>query len=398
VAKGTPFHQRTQPLNQTGLWTLWAGYRTPIKYRHSELTEYFAVRNAAGLFDTSPLFKYRVSGTGAERFLSRVLARDASRCRPGRAQYTIWCDDRGFVIEDGLLLRTAPNEYWLTSAEPNLAYLQDLTITKDVLVEDCSDDFGILSIQGPASKATLTSLAPGVERLQPFGVTQDKIGADPVTISRSGYTGDLGYEIWVDGDAALDVFDALLDTGTDLGLLPIGGLAVRMLRIEAGLLLLDVDFESSRFAFTDDQRATPVELGYGWMFHSLRQSDRRFIGRTAIEAELATGSSRWRLVGIEVDWRDHERVYASIGMPSSKDHVPVEHAMNVYHAGEQVGFTTSFMYSPLLQRHIGLARVSLPLAVAGTEVDVEVTINHRNHLVLARVAGLPFFDPPRRRS
>ncbi len=391
----TPFHERTSAANETGLWSHWAGHAVATKYRIDEKVEYFAVRQAAGVLDTSALFKYRITGPDAERLLSGVLARDITKCRPGQAQYTMWCDDQGFLIEDGVVLRISGDEYWLTSAEPNLAYLQGMIGHQRVEVEDISDDFGILAVQGPASRTVLSALVPEVAELSFFGLTQAKIGDAPVVISRTGYTGDLGYEIWVERNDAIAIWDAVFEASAGRGVLPYGSMVMHMTRIEAALLLIEVDFESSRFAWVDEQKATPIELGYGWMFRRLERDDRAFVGRKAIEQELATGSSRFRLVGLDVDWASYQLAHRALGLPALKDHVPVEWATMVHDdAGQVAGHASSFMYSPLLQRHIALARVSPRLAAVGTDLSIDVTINNRNYPVEAAVRRLPFYDPP----
>jgi len=240
----TPFHDRTSALNETGLWNHWAGHLSANRYQISDKFEYFAVRNAAGIFDTSPLFKYRIAGADAERFLSGILARDIRACGPQQAQYTTWLDERGFVLEDGVVQHHAPDEYLLTSAEPNYAYLADRVGRLRVSIEDVSLDIGALAIQGPRARDLLARLVPGAKDLPFFGITTGTIGSRPVTVSRTGYTGDLGYEIWVETSDALTVWDALWDAVEGHGVSPYGLAALRMLRIEAGLLLLAVDFDS----------------------------------------------------------------------------------------------------------------------------------------------------------
>jgi aminomethyltransferase len=395
MIRTTPFHPRVEAANQTGLWSHWAGYLVADRYQLSEKFEYFAIRNAAGVFDTSPLYKYRISGAGAEHFLGGVLARDPRRCRPGSAQYTLWCDDRGFVLEDGVLFRHSPEEFLLTTAGPNLAYLQNLIGYEQVAVEDVSSEWGILALQGPRSRQVLSGLAPEVEAIRYFGLTPAKMAGAPVTISRTGFTGDLGYEIWVGPEEALTVWDAVMDAGQDHGVIPFGQTALLMARIEAGLILINADFQSSRLAWNDEHRSTPIELGLGWMLRGI--DDRPFIGRKAILREMAAASSRWRLVGLVVDWRDYEEKYYTAGLIAPKDHTPVIEDRMVYDDDHQrVGYATSLMYSPVCQRHIALARVLPPLATPGTRVQLEFTINHRYQLVGAEVSRLPHFNPERK--
>jgi len=391
----TPFHQRVAAANTSGLWSHWAGRLVVEKYQLSEKAEYFAVRNGVGVFDTSPLYKYRIQGPDAESFLSGVLARDVRTCRQGRAQYTLWCDDSGFVLEDGVVLRTASDDFLLTAARPNLAYLRGLIGYDRVEITDVTADFGALAVQGPRSRAVLASLASEIGGLGFFQVTDVKIADTAVTVSRTGFTGDLGYELWVPAAGALDVWDAVFEAGAAHGIAPFGQVALLMARIEAGLVLIDVDFRSARYGDNDAQKTTPIELGFGWMFRRL--DDRAFIGRGSIERELAEGTSRWKTVGLVVDWEQYDRLHTEVGLFPPKDHTPYHEEMMVYDTDhDTVGFSNSFMYSPMLQRHIAIAAVRPDLAAVGTQVNLEITINHRYEKVAANVTKMPFYNPERK--
>lgn len=394
MVRTTPFYERTSAANSTGLWTHWSGYLAATKYQLSEKFEYFAIRNAAAVYDSSPLYKYRVTGSDAEKFLTGVLTRDVRRCSPGRAQYTIWCDDDGYVLEDGVIFCTAGGEYLLTTAKPNLFYLQNLIGYDKVEIEDTSERIASLAVQGPRSRAILSALDPSLGDLRYFHHTQGKLGSASVMVSRTGFTGDLGYELWLDAEDALEVWDTVFAVGSGHGLVPNGDIALLMARIEAGLLLVDVDFESSRFVFNDAHRSTPLELGLGWM---VRPDDRAFIGSKAIDKERSDGTSRWKLTGLIVDWRDYDNRYTAAGLVPPKDHTPVIEDMMVYdNDAQRVGYATSFMYSPMVQRHIALARVRPELSEPGNEVNLEFTIDHRYEMVKAHTAALPFYDPPTR--
>ena len=397
MIRTTPFHERTAALNETQLWSHWSGHLAADRYQMSDKFEYFAVRNAAGLFDSSPLFKYRITGKDAEAFLSGILARDIRACEPGNAQYTCWLDDRGFVIEDGVILHPRRDEYLLTSAEPNFAYFADRIGRMDVTIEDVSAEIGTLALQGPRSRALLAKLVPQMEKIPYFGVAKGEIGGAAVTVSRTGYSGDLGYEVWIDSPDALHVWDTLWDSMEGHGVLPFGLAALYMLRIEAGLLLLEADFDSSRFAWNDAHRSTPIELGWGWMFKDLKTDDRAFIGRKALEREIADKTSRWAMRGLIVDWQDYDRVYNDAGLIPPKDHSPIVEDWMLYDDDyERVGYATSFMYSPMLQRHIAIARVKPEFAKLGTKVDLEFTVDHHYERVAAHVARLPLYNPERK--
>jgi aminomethyltransferase len=393
----TPFHDRTSALNETGLWQHWSGHLVVTRFQASDKFEYFAVRNGAGIFDTSPLYKYRIAGPDAERFLSGMLARDIRGCPPGHAQYTTWLDERGFVLEDGVIQHRAADEFLLTSAEPNFAWFADRVGRLRVTIEEVSLDIGALAIQGPRSRELVARLVPEARELPFFGIAAGSIGGRQVHVSRTGYTGDLGYEIWVERPDALNVWDEVWEAADGQGILPYGMGALYMLRIEAGLLLLGADFDSSRFAFNDAHRSTPLELGFAWMFKGLEDDDRPFIGRKALEQERATKSSRWRMVGLVVDWQDYDRVYTEAGLIPPKDHRPVHEDWMVYDDDRsRVGYATSIMYSPVLQRHIALARVRPDLARPGTRVFLEFTVDHRYQQVAAHVARLPLYNPDRK--
>jgi aminomethyltransferase len=406
VYKTTPFHERLSELNTQGLYTHWQAHLSALRYTHAPKHEYFAVRNSVGVFDTSPLFKYRITGPDAEQLLAGVLTRDIRTCRPGQAHYTLWCDDRGFVMEDGVVFRHADDDFLLTAARPNLGWFSDHAGQGGrrlrVEIEDVSDDYGILAIQGPRSARVLAALAEEVHDLGFFAHTQVKIADTEVTLSRTGYTGDLGYELAVPTDRAADVLDAVLAAGAGHGLRPFGEEALMMLRIEAGLPLVDVEWESSRTAFTDEQRVTPKELGLGWMLRGVRDGDRPFVGGAAIRRELLDGTSRWASVGIVVDWHDWDHLHRDAGLFPPKDEHPLPYESMLYDAagGELVGHATSFMYSPVLQQHIGLARVRPELAPSkerpGADVRLEISLLHRTTTVAATTTRTAHFDPPRK--
>ncbi len=397
MVKTTPFYPRTGPLNQTMLWEHWAGYLVAQKYHYSDTFEYYAIRNSAGIFDTSPLFKYRIEGPHATRFLSGVLARDIRTCPAGHAQYTIWCDDQGWILEDGVVLHVAEQEYLLTAAEPNLSYFTNLIGYDDVTIEDVSEDYGIIALQGPHSLNILKALSGTIANLKYFDLTHTEIAKKPVIVSRTGYTGDLGYEVWVGKDDAVAVWDAVMEAGGGYNITPFGQKVLHMARIDAGLALIDIDFHSARQAWVDEQRSSPIELGFGWMFRCLEKDRRAFIGRQAIEREMVEETSRWHMVGLEVDWQSYEETYNNLGLIAPKDHTPVEFALALYSEKMKwVGHTTSFIYSTILKKHIAMAKVEPSMSDIGTEVLLELTINDRPRLVTAQVVKMPFFNPARK--
>ncbi|MFK7800378.1 MAG: aminomethyltransferase family protein [Anaerolineae bacterium] len=404
MPKTTPFHPRTEPLNVPMIWENWAGYLVAPQYQYSEISEYYSIRNSAGLLDTSPLFKYKFSGPDAEKYLMHVMARDIRKCKPGRAQYTIWCDEAGFVVEDGVIMHVSVGEYWLTSAEPNLRYFRQIARKNrfDVQIDDISTSYGILALQGPHSLNILKQLTPDLNGVGFFRLAHTKLDGHNVVISRTGYTGDLGYEIWVPAESAVAVWDALMTAGKGHNITPMGLDALKQARVEAGLLLIDVDFYSARYAWTDAQRDTPHELGWGWMFKNLAKDERDFIGRAAIEAEIANGTSRHNTVGLVVDWRDYQEKHRAAGIIPPLEGVFNEGTMNIYRISdipwEYGGYATCMMFSSLLRSHIAIAKLPLDLCEPGTEVDLEISIIRRSVNVKAKVVALPFFNPERKTS
>jgi len=400
MVKRTPFHERLEPLNRPEVWEHWAGYLSAPRFQYSDTAEYYSTRNAVSIFDTSPLFKYKFTGPDTEAYLARVLARDIRTCREGRAQYTIWCDNAGYVMEDGVVMHVGPDEYWLTSAEPNLWYFRKLAKGFDVQIEDISADYGVLAVQGPHSLSVLRQLSDDIAPLRFFGLTQTHIAGLDVTVSRTGFTGDLGYEIWVSSEDALPLFDAVWEAGLGFNITPMGSFALSFARIEAGLLLIDVDFHNARYAWTDEQRETPIELGWDWMFRKLSTDDRDFIGREAIEKEIATKSSRWKTVGLAVDWGDFDRLHREAGVMTVKEGLLVQDTMTIYRRGDipwqYAGYASSFMWSSLLKQHIAIAKLPLELCKPCAEVDLEISIIRKPQNVLARVVELPLFNPKRK--
>lgn len=405
MIRKTPFYPRQVELNQTMLWESWAGYAAPLQYQYSTAVEYFASRNAAALFDTSPLFKYRIRGREATRFLAGVLTRDVRGCAPGQAQYTLWCDDRGYVLEDGVLLHVADNDYLLTAARPNLRYFRGLAGGMAVEITDVSEGYGILALQGPHSHDILETLSAAPIGLDYFGVARCEVAGRPLILSRTGYTGDLGYELWIRAEDALEVWDRLMERGADYNITPMGVTALSMARIDAGLLMIDVDFRSARHSWVDAQRETPRELGFHWMLRRLEEDDRVFVGRHAIEREVREGRTRWTTVGLEVESAAYERLYNDEGLIAPKAGVLVQGTQSLYDRdwtvdpeSEWLGYSTSYMFSPILKKHIAIAKVPLALASAGTRLFMELVVLNRPRYVPVRVTRMPFYDPPRKRA
>ncbi len=395
MLKKSPFHPRTSALVRAQTWRRWAGYQMASAYDPHPDREYAAVRNATALFDVSPLHKYLISGRDAGKLLDRLITRDVTKLRPGQVCYTPWCDAAGKVVDDGTLSRLDETTYRLTSADSSLRWLHMNAFGMEVGIEDLSESVATLALQGPLARAVLSQLVPlDLAGLKYFRVAKTTLRGIPVTISRTGYTGDLGYEIWIDAESALPVWDALIDAGAPYGITPAGVWALDIARIEAGLIMLDVDYYSSHHALIEQRKSTPFEINLGW---AVSASKGPFNGRRALADERARGAA-WGFVGLEIDWTAFERLYAAEHLPPQISTVPWRVSVPVYIGGSQVGYATSGGWSPLLKKPLALAHLIRPHFAAGTRVDIEVTVEHKRRLASATVRELPFYDPPRKKQ
>jgi aminomethyltransferase len=390
---GTAFHPRTFPLCGSLNYREWSGYYAVSSYEPHHEHEYNAIRNAAALIDISPLYKYRLSGRDASRLVDRIITRDLRKVGVGQVIYTPWCDERGKVLDDGTVSRLDEHLYRWTAAEPNLRWFHQNAVGLQVEIEDISESMAALALQGPMSARLLRRVADAnIDALKYFRVTSGRIAGVPVDISRTGYTGDLGYEIWVPCEGALPVWDALAEAGRAFDLYAAGMLALDVARIEAGLLLLDVDFMSSRKALTPAQTYSPFEMGLGRLVDLDKES---FVGQRPLAAERARGPAR-QIVGLEVDWPAVEAIYEKAGLPPAISAAASRVAVPVYAAGVQIGKATSTTWSPTLKKLIALALVSAAHAAPGTALEMEVTVEAVRYRVPAQVAKMPFFNPGRK--
>jgi aminomethyltransferase len=387
---GTPFHERTLALCESLNYREWSGYYTVSAYETHHDHEYNAIRNAAALIDISPLFKYRLTGKDATRLVDRIITRDVRKISVGQVVYTPWCDEYGKVIDDGTVSRLEENVYRWTAADPSLRWLTQNSIGLDVQLEDISESVAALALQGPTSGRLLRSIADAeIENLKYFRVTHGSIAGVPVDISRTGYTGDLGYEIWVDANDALRVWDALVESGGPFDIKPAGMLALDVARIEAGLLLIDIDFNSSKKALIDEQKYSPFEMGLTRLVNLDKNS---FVGQQALMRE-SQRALRKQIVGLEVDWIEVERHYEAVGLPPAVSAIASRLAVPIFKNGKQIGKATSTTWSPVLKKMIGLATVQSEFAKPGAHVEIEITVEAVRHRVGARIARTPFYNP-----
>jgi len=352
MLKTTPFHERTAALCASHAWRRWAGHIVASSYELSHEREYHVIRTAAALFDVSPLYKYLVRGRDAARLLDLVVTRNVLKAEVGRVLYTPWCDHAGKVIDDGTVARLNENLFRMTSAEPNLRWLQDNAAGMELEIADVSDSIAALSLQGPAAWSILQSL--GAAPLKYFRMASASLRGIPVGISRTGYTGDLGFEIWLDAANAVPIWDALIDS----------------------------------------QLSSPFELDLAWTVNLAKE---RFIGRDALAAEKARGP-QWQFVGIELEWNSLERLYAEVGLATRLPNAAWRMSVPLYADGEQAGYATSGGWSPLLKKYIALAHLRAQWATPGTPLEMEITVEHRRKRANASVVKKPFFDPPRKKA
>ncbi len=397
MSVGTAFHPRTAPLNRKMQWREWAGFFASSSYADAPDIEYNAIREAAALIDISPLFKYRISGPDATRLVDRVITRDATRMAVGQVVYTPWCDEHGKVIDDGTVHRLAEDEYRWTAADPQYRWLTMNAGGLDVAVEDVTESVAALAVQGPRARAVLeAAIGESLGDLRYFRRRSASLGEIPVDISRTGYTGDLGYEIWLDADRAVEAWDSLMAAGERHGIRPAGMLALDIARLEAGLILLEVDYTSARHAMSPEQNYSPFEIGLGRLV-SFDKAD--YVGRRALVAEQERGGPPRRLVGLALDWADIERLFDDQGLPPAISPVVDRSPVPVLgRNGRQVGKVTSLGWSPILKQAIGLASVPPALERPGSRLLVEWTVEGRRGQVGATVVDLPFLDLPRRRA
>jgi aminomethyltransferase len=379
-------------------WREWSGYFAASAYADHHDIEYNAIREAVALIDVSPLYKYLVFGPEAVRLVDRVITRDATKIQPGQVVYTSWCDEEGKVVDDGTVTNLGDGTFRWTAAEPNLRWLRMNARGLDVEVEEVTERLAALAVQGPRSRALLEDVTGEAwDDLGYFRERPARIGDLEVDVTRTGYTGDLGYELWVDASRAVDLWDALTLAGRAHGARPVGMLALDVARIEAGLILIDVDYSSSRHALIPEQAYSPFELGILGRFTSFTKAT-EYVGRRALEAEAAAGGPPRRLVGLDMDWDAFELLHLSYGLTPEVPAAASRTAVPLYEGRRQVGRATSVTWSPSLKRNVALASVLAPYEPVGTRLEIEWTVEARRRRIDAEVVELPFLNPPRKRA
>lgn len=395
MLKKTPFHSRTAELMQADQWRRWAGYTVASSYEMTHDREYFAMRNACALLDVSPLCKYQITGSDALKFLNRLVTRDVSKFPPGGMLYTPWCDSRGKVLDDGTIATLEENRYRLTSAEPNLRWLEDNAIGMNVKIEDVGEQIGTLAIQGPRSRELLMTLTDApLGQLKYYNFLNTTIDGVPVMISRTGYTGDLGFELWMDASKAEHIWDIIVNAGNAFALQPAGIWALDVARIEAGLIMMEIDYTPANKALIDAQMSSPLELGLNW---AISWKKGNFVGRKALVEEKKRGSTTL-LVGLEIDHKEYERQHHELGLPVPYPFLAWRQVIPLHADGVQIGYATSGVWSPTLKKYIALGHVHPSCSAPGSTVTIDLTVDRFRRPFKAKVTGLPFFNPPRKKD
>jgi aminomethyltransferase len=397
MSVGTAFFPRERELNRKLAWGEWSGYHAAAVYADAHDIEYNAVREAAAVFDVTPLYKYVVSGGDAAPLLDRVMTRDISKLQIDQVYYTPWCDEDGKVVDDGTVTRLAADEFRVTAADACSRWFRMNDTGLDVEIEDVSDETAALALQGRLSREVLEA-ATGQDwsGLRYFRRRTTEVAGVPIDVTRTGYTGDRGYELWMPVDAALAVWDRLFETGLDYGIHPAGIRALDVARVEAGLILIDAEYTSARHATAAEQQYSPFELGLGRLVEFGKAAD--FNGRRALLAEQKAGGPARRLVGLELEWAGIEAMFAKHDLAPAVSPIVHRDPVPVYREGRQVGRATSTGWGPTIKKMVAFGSVDKRLEAPGTRLSVEWTVEGERGRVAATVVPMPFLDLPRKRS
>jgi aminomethyltransferase len=407
MLKGTPLHDRTSKLCQSFSWVTWGDYSLPGYYTNSVLEEALSMRYAAGLFDLSPFSKYHVHGRDAVKALNHIFTRDISKLKPMRGVYTTWCNFQGKVLQEGVVFRLTDDHFMICATYPDFDWFHQATQGYDVVILDRSKTEAAIALQGPNSCHILQELSEiDFKQLKYFDLARGNIGGVPCIISRTGYTGDLGYEIWVAADAAVKIWDAILTVGQPYGVYPCGLLALDVARVEAGFLLGGDsdsfapmgmgDYTRASEACHEAQMVSPYEIGLDWAVDFTKDD---FIGRDALYAEQQRGRQRC-LVGIEVLSAPFEQLYASHDLKPDYPPRVAQWIVPLYspRTGGQIGYVTSRVWSPYLRKYIALAFVDSAYAVPGTLAEMECTVLYERRRTPVVITERPFLKLGRART
>ena len=391
----SPLHSRTQNLCDSYFWKDWAGYYAVKSYGTSHEREYYAFRHGSGIIDLSPLFKYKIKGPGAKDYLNQLLTRSMDTLKVGRIGYTCWCDDHGHMIDDGTVMNMGDDCYYLTAAIPSMGWLSRYDRGYDVEITDISEDFAIIGVQGPTSRDLLKQACDApLDDQRFFSFVDCNLDTNKVILSRTGYTGDLGYEIWVNKQQATQVWDSLFKVAPNYGGIACGLDALDVTRIEAGFIMNGVDYHSAHHCPIEARKSTPYEAGLGWTVHLKKEF---FNGHEALRKQKADGGPKEVLVAIEYDWNELEFQFRKLGLPPEicnaawRTSIPLYDTMN-----KQIGYCSSGTWSPLLKKNIALATIKKKFAKPGTKIKIELTVEHKRKVISAYVRKNPMLDLERK--
>lgn len=390
----TPFYPRTSELCKSMQWRYWSGYFVPSSYEVHHDVEYYAIRNSAALIDITPLYKYDVKGKDALNLVNRVVTKDMKKSKDGQVVYSAWCDEEGYTLQDGTVFRIGPDFMRVNAADPTYRWLQINALGMDVTIEDVTDNFAALALQGPLSRDILRQLVHDIDKLKYFRVMDELVEGIPILIARAGYTGDLGYELYIPAENAVAFYDILMEAGKPYGITPAGNLALDMARIEAGFILIEVEYTSSDKALIDSQQYSPYEIGLGW---TINLDKEYFVGKKKVIEAKERGVPR-QLIGLEIRWNDLEKVYNEVGLPPQLPSGTWRGGIPLYDGQHQIGKATSGCWSPVLKKYIALGTVETNYAKIGNTLEIEMTVEYQRKKVSADIVKLPFFNPERKKA
>ncbi|MCH7963091.1 MAG: aminomethyl transferase family protein [Bacteroidetes bacterium] len=379
-------------------WKEWAGYYAVSSYETLHDSEYFAFRYSAGLLDITPLYKYSVKGPDAAAFISRIVVKNINKLGIGRVSYCCWCTDDGKVIDDGTVMRRSEHEFFVTSAEPCYSWFSRFLRGYDVELKEISEQIAGLALQGPTSRDILKHVCDAdLDDFKFFSTRLARADGYDIYVSRTGYTGDLGYEIWVENKHALKIWDAIISAGKNFDIRPAGLDALDVTRVEAGLILKDVDYYNALHALIEGRKSSPYEISLGWTVNLNRDP---FNGQAALKTEKEKGS-KWAIVGLDIDWPQIESLYNRHGLPPEIGNRAWRGSIPIYTGKDkktQVGYATSGTWSPILKKNIAIATVEKKHDMIGNELQIEMTVEHKRYTVSAIVSKPQFFNPERKTS
>jgi aminomethyltransferase len=375
----TPFHPRTEAANKLWSWGNWGGYTTALTFTDLAM-EHSAIRNSASVYDLCPMIKYRIEGPEAAEYLNRLTVRNVAKLSVGGVHYTAWTNDQGHILDDGTLFRLAPDRFRLCCQERHLPWLLDSAHGFDVTIHEETEDIAALSLQGPTSAEVLRRAGFDIDTLKPFRMAEFPLGAGRLMISRTGFTGDLGYELWTTPDLALTLWDRLFEAGTLHGLRPIGTEALNIARIEAGYIITGMDFTPADTCVREDRLRSPLEVGLGWL---VDWDKGHFTGKAALMRQRDRGAE-WSFVGLQIG-----------------GNISAEGAILYHDKKHEVGVITAACWSPVLKQNIALAQITTAHAKGDniwTEIYAMRELHYEKLMMQARVVDRPFYAPDRRRA